>query len=113
MSIPPPATTSLLVPGTVSRNKSSKFVYNDLGQFASVLGKRMRGPVDGKAEHDKAKRNAASQPDKRTILDSDLDSESSFTSTSDFETEKNKRVKSDQGMRSTDHIKETINKAHS
>ena len=123
MSFPPPIPTSLRVPDSVSRNKAKDFYKDDLEQFASVLGKRMRGPPDDKTEHDKARRRAASQPyEERSLNDnnndpgmpgnSDSDSQSSSSNTSELVTKKNKQAKLSQGMRCTDHIKETLSTAH-
>jgi hypothetical protein len=123
MSFPPPIPTSLRVPDSVSRNKAKDFYRDDLEKFASVLGKRMRGPLDDETEHDKAKRRAASEPYEERLLNdnnngpaipanSDSDSQSSSSNTSEFGTKKNKQAKLSQGMRCTDHTKETLSTAH-
>jgi hypothetical protein len=114
MTFPPPTPTSVHVPDSVSRDKAKDFYVDDFEQFASVLGKRMRGPPDNKTEHDEAKRSATFQPyEKRPLNDNknnsgtpeNSDSDSSFSSTSEFETKKNKQAKLSQGMRCTDHTK--------
>jgi hypothetical protein len=117
MPFPPPEPTSLRVPDSVSRDKAKDFYSGDFGQFASVLGKRMRGPDDDKTEHHKAKRSADSEPgEERSLTGSnnnsgtpenfDSDSQSSFSGTSEVGTNKNKQAKLSQGMRCTDHTKD-------